>query len=132
MFAIPVPIFYPYLALLPSSFRFKCKINKKTYQRLETCHISSLCPRCFDMLRRPKKNEYNYKIIKHTSSSRHVTSQAAAMAPTKTAILCVVDKVGRYFDKHWVGQSPERESQVHNWVLRLRQKASESREKERA
>ena len=35
------------------------------------------------------------------------------MAPTKTAILCVVGRVGRYVDKRWVGQSPERAG-VHN------------------
>ena len=76
------------------------------------------------------------------------------MAPTKTVILRVV---GRYFDKRWVGQNPERAGTqqrligekgrmvkeytyfdcvrrkvVHNWVLRLRQKASESREREGA
>ena len=77
------------------------------------------------------------------------------MAPTKTAILCVVGKVGRYFDKRWVGQSPERagihskglmgekgrmvkehtyldcvrRKVVHNWVLRLRQKGLSQRER---
>lgn len=67
------------------------------------------------------------------------------MAPTKTAMLCVGGRVGRYFDKRWVGQSPERAGPhnkglvggkkekgakhtyfdcvrrkvVYNWVLRL-------------
>lgn len=36
------------------------------------------------------------------------SSRPRAMAPTKTAILCVVGNVGRYFESFCVGASPDR------------------------
>jgi hypothetical protein len=90
-------------------------------------------------------NEYSLILIFSSTYASAKSSRPRAMAPTKTAILCVVGRVGRYFDKRWVGQSPERarvnskglmgekkggkehtyfdcvrRKVVHNWVLRLR------------
>ena len=50
------------------------------------------------------------------------------MAPTKTAILCVGGRVGRYFDKRWVGQSPERAG-AHSKGLAKRGKREKRRER---
>lgn len=38
------------------------------------------------------------------------------MAPTTTARLCVVGRVGRYLDKRCVGESPERASVARSGV----------------
>jgi hypothetical protein len=101
-------------------------------------------------------NEYSLILIFSSTYASAKSSRPRAMAPTKTAILCVVGRVGRYFDKRWVGQSPERagvyskglvgekeqkrgakhtyfdcvrRKVVYNWVLRLRIKRRQ-REKE--
>ena len=53
-------------------------------------------------------NEYSLILIFSSTYASAKSSRPRAMAPTKTAILCVGGRVGRYFDKRWVGQSPER------------------------
>ena len=74
------------------------KKKKKTYQRLETCRVSSPCYRCcccgcccchrrFDALSEPKKGKQNEK--KHTSGSRRDTSRAPATNAAVAAVAAI-------------------------------------------